>query len=112
MTPRRATVSDEPCDCGCAKACHRPEMVFGRRMPGRCRHCLPCQAYRADTEPDSVPPNVETDVVATWDAHACLACGARYGHPFTDHLCGPLTPVTVTITRILAPAGATPGGTP
>jgi hypothetical protein len=37
-------------------------------------------------------------VLGSYDAFACEACGNRYHQPFTDHGCGPLTPVTVTIT--------------
>lgn len=37
-------------------------------------------------------------VLGSYDAFACEACGSRYSQPFTDHRCGPLTPVTVTIT--------------
>jgi hypothetical protein len=38
-------------------------------------------------------------VLAAYDAWACEGCGSRYWIAYTDHPCGPLTPVTVTITR-------------
>ena len=37
-------------------------------------------------------------VLGSYDAFACEACGSRYSQQFTDHRCGPLTPVTITIT--------------
>ena len=37
-------------------------------------------------------------VLGSYDAFACEACGSRYSKQFTDHGCGPLTPVTITIT--------------
>ncbi|MFI7072080.1 hypothetical protein [Micromonospora sediminicola] len=40
-----------------------------------------------------------SQVIGRYTAHACLTCGARYGLPFTDHGCGPLVPVVVTIAR-------------
>ncbi|QLQ37964.1 hypothetical protein [Micromonospora robiginosa] len=43
--------------------------------------------------------NAATQVIGRYPAHACLTCGARYGLPFTDHGCGPLVPVVVTIAR-------------
>lgn len=44
-------------------------------------------------------PASPAEVIDSYDAFACPACGSRYGQPFTDHGCGPLIPVTVTITR-------------
>ncbi|WP_433732550.1 hypothetical protein ACQP2Y_46710 (plasmid) [Actinoplanes sp. CA-051413] len=41
-------------------------------------------------------------VLGSYDAFACEACGSRYSQPFPDHGCGPLTPVTVTITTKVA----------
>ena len=41
-------------------------------------------------------------MLGSYDAFACEACGSRYGQPYTDHGCGPLTPVTVTITTKIA----------
>lgn len=45
-------------------------------------------------------------VLGSYDAFACEACGSRYSQPFTDHGCGPLTPVTVTITTKTAGGSA------
>ncbi|GGM14087.1 hypothetical protein [Micromonospora yangpuensis] len=39
------------------------------------------------------------DLVSSWDAHLCEKCGSRYTVAYTDHECGPLTPVTVQIRR-------------
>jgi hypothetical protein len=38
-------------------------------------------------------------VLTAYDAWACEGCGSRYWIAYTDHPCGPLTPVTVTISR-------------
>jgi hypothetical protein len=45
----------------------------------------------------------ERDVLASHQRYLCETCGARYGIAYTDHEHGPLTPVTVTITRQGAP---------
>lgn len=39
------------------------------------------------------------DVLLAYDAYACLDCGSRYSQRYNDHGCGPLVPVTVTVTR-------------
>lgn len=48
-----------------------------------------------------------SQVIGRYTAHACLNCGARYGLPFTDHACGPLVPVVVTIARADRPGSDT-----
>lgn len=52
--------------------------------------------------PAKVPVGSATSVggrlVDAYDAWLCGVCGARYGQIYTDHACGPLTAVTVTIT--------------
>ena len=37
------------------------------------------------------------DVLGTYDAYLCQACGSRYGQDDPEHPCGRLLPVTVTI---------------
>ncbi|MEU4590029.1 hypothetical protein [Micromonospora aurantiaca (nom. illeg.)] len=51
-----------------------------------------------------------SQVIGRYTAHACLNCGARYGLPFTDHGCGPLVPVVVTIARADRPGPNTSKG--
>lgn len=41
-------------------------------------------------------------VISVQQRYLCETCGGRYGKPFTDHPCGRLTPVVVTIARQLA----------
>ncbi|MBM0203494.1 hypothetical protein JNW90_10495 [Micromonospora sp. STR1s_5] len=102
---RAATGLDAPCGtCTCpggVRACHRQLMEWGQKVPGPCRHC-DCTRHtpgRART-PDPTP-----EVLDEQHRWACRACGARYGRNYTDHPCGPLTPVTVTITvREVVPA--------
>lgn len=56
----------------------------------------PCPFCRRWRELTGVPEPV---VLGSYDAWLCQSCGARYGQRYTDHPCGPLVPVTVTITR-------------
>jgi hypothetical protein len=48
-------------------------------------------------EPPRVAEPTRPRLLGSYDAYACEACGSRYSKPFTDHGCGPLIPVTVTI---------------
>ncbi len=82
------------CACGGVKSCHRTEMRWGERVRTGCRHCE-CPAFIPGTPPPAPPGPEVLDQQHRW---ACLRCGARYGIRYTDHPCGPLTPVTVTIT--------------
>ncbi|AYF29279.1 hypothetical protein CSH63_17770 [Micromonospora tulbaghiae] len=52
-------------------------------------------------------PAADGEVVSRYAAYLCLACSARYGKPFTDHGCGPLVPVVVTIARADRPGSDT-----
>lgn len=53
---------------------------------------VPAEMYAPDAEP--LPD--EPEVLGQYDAYACVDCAA--GELYTDHTCGPLLPVTVTIT--------------
>ncbi len=97
--------ADQPvCLCGDDKLEHRQ----GRRG---CKVC-DCEQYEpvvAATDPaegETVPrrPAGRAEVLDTYDAWLCRTCGARYVRPYTDHACGPLIPVTVTITAIRSTA--------
>lgn len=89
------TALDAICGCGCPKGCHRTEMRWGERVRTGCRHCQ-CPSF---TEGDPAAPATPAapEVLTAYTAWACRGCGARYSKPYTDHKCGPLTPVTVTI---------------
>lgn len=82
------------CTCGGVKGCHRTEMRWGERVRTGCRHCG-CPSFTEGTPPPALAAPEVLDQQHRW---ACRKCGARYGHPHNDHGCGPLTPVTVTIT--------------
>lgn len=85
---------DAACGCGHAKACHRAGLRWGQKVWETCRHCH-CDQFVAGTGPTATPDAPE--VLTSYEAWACRGCGARYSRPYTDHECGPLTPVTVTI---------------
>ncbi|WP_141725496.1 hypothetical protein [Micromonospora pallida] len=68
---------------------------MGREVLGGCRHCTTCATFTAGAAPAPVPG---PEVLTAYESYACRACGARYSRPYGDHECGPLTPVTVTIT--------------
>lgn len=89
------TALDAACACGHAKACHRAAMEWGQRVWETCRHCG-CHRFAAGTGAAEPQPD-EPEVLDQQERWACRACGARYGRNYTDHECGPLTPVTVTI---------------
>jgi hypothetical protein len=104
-----ATVSSPPyvahqhaddvfCTCGCFRECHRVAMEWGERVRTACRHCR-CERFVEGAAPPPKDPLPTPPALAAYEAYACPECGARYGQRFTDHDCGPLVPVTVTITR-------------
>jgi len=95
-----ATTLDAVCACGHTKACHRSALQWGQKVPTSCRHCL-CAAYADVDQPARA---ADREVLTSYEAHACRSCGARYGQPYDDHACGPLTPVVVTVTALLDPA--------
>jgi hypothetical protein len=43
-------------------------------------------------------------VLRRFDAYSCEGCGSRYTRDDDEHPCGPLTPVTVTVAGLAAPA--------
>lgn len=86
------TVLDAACGCGHVKGCHRGALRWGQKVWEACRHCS-CAEFTAG----SPRPSAEPEVLDRQERWACRACGARYGRNYTDHACGPLTPVTVTI---------------
>lgn len=88
------TTLDLACTCGCAKACHRRAMQWGQTVYTSCRHHPGCEQFTSAGTAAPMP-----EALAAYDAYACLACGSRYHQPYTDHPCGPLVPVIVTITR-------------
>ncbi|OKI47206.1 hypothetical protein [Micromonospora sp. CB01531] len=88
------TCLDTICTCGCAKACHRAALRWGQKTWEKCRHCDDCQEFTSGPARRRPP---EPEVLDRQERWACRACGARYGKPYGDHECGPLTPVTVTI---------------
>lgn len=90
------TAVDAACGCGCARACHKREMRWGQAVFSSCRHHGFCHQFQPTGVPIGDPAAL---ILATWDAHSCLTCGSRYTQPYTDHPCGLLVPVTVTITR-------------
>lgn len=60
----------------------------------RSQPSAPAEASTASTGIGVAAPGV----VRSWHAYACRRCGRRYNHRATDHPCGRLTPVTVTVT--------------
>ncbi|MFG1659038.1 hypothetical protein ACGFIY_21150 [Micromonospora chersina] len=90
------TAVDAACGCGCARACHRREMRWGQAVHTSCRHHGFCHQFRPTGDTVGDPAGL---ILANWDAHSCLSCGARYGQPYTDHPCGLLVPVSVFIIR-------------
>jgi len=57
------------------------------------------------TELASKPGARPAEVLGWYRAWLCRSCGARYGQDYPDHGCGPLVPVTVTITLAVAGEG-------
>ncbi|OJF14474.1 hypothetical protein BG844_09545 [Couchioplanes caeruleus subsp. caeruleus] len=56
----------------------------------------PAAPRRRSARPAPAQPAAR--VLGSYGAYACEACGSRYGQDDPEHGCGPLTPVTVTIT--------------
>jgi hypothetical protein len=88
------TVLEAMCGCGHVRACHRAGLKWGEKSWEGCRHCA-CATFAAGSPPAADPG---PEVISVDHAYACRACGSRYSRPYADHACGPLTPVTVTIT--------------
>jgi hypothetical protein len=120
-------VANHPaCACGCEHDEHAVDYERGRWVRRGCRVHRACSRYQSAADQRAeheraltavaevctehavkaraelgepvvvVPAGV---VLGSYDAWACESCGSRYWHRYTDHPCGPLTPVTVTITR-------------
>lgn len=91
---------DVVCDCGCVKACHRKQLQWGATVYAACRHHPICEQFRPAAKASgtaAVSAAVGLPVLAAYPAYACPVCGSRYSIRFTDHGCGDLLPVTVTI---------------
>lgn len=99
--------------CRDAGACaaRRRQSAAGRPAPSGDVLDLVATSVRAELRPlaDAVqalagalparPAGLPADgVIDRWDAWWCPVCGSRPGHHQDDHGCGPLYPITVTIT--------------
>jgi hypothetical protein len=114
------------CVCGCEHDEHQAAYEYGRWVRYGCRVHRRCTRYQSAEEQQTEHERVLTAVaevctdhavkaraelgdpvavvpagvvLGSYDAWVCESCGSRYGHHHTDHPCGPLTAVTVTITR-------------
>lgn len=87
----------EPAAAAPARKVSAPTPAASTARPAAAKPRAARKPAPADAEPApriAEPPRV----LGSYDAFACESCGSRYSQPFTDHGCGPLTPVTVTIT--------------
>jgi hypothetical protein len=107
----RGQLGEAHADCAryAAAAERVDELVNGNRRLRRELDRANAGRLKLQEELDAAVHNgltAATQVINRYEAYACEQCGARYGRAYTDHGCGPLASVTVTIAR--RPAGAQP----